>query len=75
MSQAGVDRLVKVVKEVGELFSFCIYTSLVRAYMYALCVPGTVNMQGFVWNLFLCAAYFIHHSFLPLLGVVSFFKD
>ena len=31
--------------------------------MYALCVSGTVNTQGFVWKFFLCAIYkfsFIH---------------
>ena len=35
--------------------------------MYALCVFGAVNTQGFVWK-FLCAIYkfsFIH-SFIPL---------
>ena len=31
--------------------------------MYALCVSGAVNTQGFVWKFFLCAIYkfsFIH---------------
>ena len=25
--------------------------------MYALCVSGAVNTQGFVWKFFLCAIY------------------
>ena len=31
--------------------------------MYALCVSGTVNMQGFVWT-FLCAIYIYKFSFI-----------
>ena len=35
--------------------------------MYALCVSGAVNTQGFVWKFFLCAIYkfsFIHSALL-----------
>ena len=33
--------------------------------MYAPCVSGAVNTQGFVWK-FLCAIYIKHfHSFIP----------
>ena len=41
--------------------------------MYALCVAGAVNTQGFVWKFFLSAIYkfsFIH-SFTPSLSPLS----
>ena len=33
------------------------------AYMYALCVSGAVNTQGFVWKFFY-ALYIYSHSFI-----------
>ena len=38
---------------------------LVRAYMYALCVSGAVNTQGFVWKFFY-ALYINFHSFIHI---------
>ena len=34
-----------------------------RAYMYALCVSGSVNMRGPVWKFF-CTLYINSHSFM-----------
>ena len=30
----------------------CTFAKLASAYMYALCVSGAVNMQGFAWKFF-----------------------
>ena len=38
--------------------------------MYALCVSGAVNTQGFVWKFFY-ALYIIFHSFIHLLVVFN----
>ena len=45
--------------------SFGSFSSVARAYMYALCVSGAVNTQGFVWKFFMRMIYkfsFIHSS-------------
>ena len=52
--------------------SACPLVVFARAYMYALCVFGAVNTQGFVWQFFY-ALYihchsFIHHSVFNPLG-------
>ena len=42
---------------------------LARAYMYALCVSGAVNTQGFEWKFFYALYINFHsfiHSFAPL---------
>ena len=50
--------------------------------MYALCVSGAVNTQGFVWKFFLCAIYkfsfihsFIHFHVFAELQVRSLTED
>ena len=34
--------------------------------MYALCVSGAVNTQGFVWKLFMRCIYIFIYSFIDL---------
>ena len=45
-------------------------------YMYALCVSGAVNTQGFVWKV-LCAMYtfsIMSHSFTTVIIIICFHK-
>ena len=84
MSQAGVDRLDMVVKEVGRIVFFLhLCFTCESLHVRAVCIWHCEHTQFCVEFVFMHCIYInfhsfihhMHHIFLPLLGVGSFSED